>query len=122
MLLVRAEQARDHLPDTLRAAGADVTIAEAYRTVIPPDSVEGLRTLFAGAPPDAITFTSSSTATNFFVLLEAAGLSLTKGIALASIGPITSETLRALGHAPTVEAKEASARGLAAALTALWAD
>ncbi len=64
-LLVRAEQARDHLPETLRAAGAEVTLAAAYRTIIPEASVAALRELFRdpASYPDAITFTSSSTAT-----------------------------------------------------------
>jgi len=118
MLLIRAEQARDHLPDTLIAAGADLTIAPAYRTVIPEESVSGLQALFTTQPPDAITFTSSSTATNFFMLLEAAGLTLPTGIALASIGPITSQTLRDLGHPPTVEAAAATTQALTEALQA----
>jgi uroporphyrinogen-III synthase len=116
MLLVRAEVARDHLPETLRAAGADVTIAEAYRTVIPEGSVVELRRLFRERPPDGITFTSSSTAVNFFALMEAAGVALPADVVLASIGPVTSETLRGLGYPPTVEAEEASAAGLVRAL------
>lgn len=118
MLLIRAEQARDHLPDTLLAAGADLTIAPAYRTVIPGESTASLRNLFAAQPPDAITFTSSSTATNFFTLLEAAQLILPAGIALASIGPITSQTLRDLGHPPTIEAAAATTQSLIEALQA----
>ena len=78
MLLIRAETARDTLPDTLRAAGAELTVAPAYRNLIPPDSLPLLQTLFANpaAWPDAITFTSSSTAPNLLALLEAAGLTL----------------------------------------------
>jgi uroporphyrinogen-III synthase len=109
-LLIRAETARDHLPNTLRAAGADVTIAPAYRTVIPAESVAHLKTLFATPEtwPDAITFTSSSTAQNLFTLLEASGLTLPPSILRASIGPITSQTLRDLGCPPHVEAAEAT--------------
>ena len=107
-LLVRAAEARDHLPETLTAAGATVTIAEAYRNQLPPDSIPALQTLFASPEtyPDAITFTSASTARNLFDLLEAANLTLPPNIALASIGPITSQTLRDLGHEPTIEAHE----------------
>ncbi len=47
-LLVRAEEGREHLPDTLRAAGAEVTIAPAYRTIVPGESVTLLRDLFGG--------------------------------------------------------------------------
>jgi uroporphyrinogen-III synthase len=105
-LLVRAAEARDHLPEALTAAGATVTIAEAYRNQLPPDSIPALQTLFSSpeAYPDAITFTSASTARNLCALLEAANLTLPPHITLASIGPITSQTLRDLGHEPTIEA------------------
>ena len=108
MLLIRAEQARDILPETLTAAGAHITIADAYRNQTPPESIPALRQLFASPAtyPHAITFTSSSTATNFFNLLESANITLPTNITLASIGPITSTTLRDLGYPPTIEAAE----------------
>ena len=107
-LLVRAAEARDTLPAALTAAGATVTIAEAYRNQIPPESIPALQSLFSHPAnyPDAITFTSASTAHNLFALLEAANLTLPPNIVLASIGPITSQTLRDLGQEPTVEAPE----------------
>jgi uroporphyrinogen-III synthase len=107
-LLVRAAEARDILPEALTAAGATVTIAEAYRNQLPPDSIPALEAVFASPEhfPDAITFTSASTARNLFALLEAANLTLPPNITLASIGPITSEALRDLGHPPTIEAAE----------------
>ncbi len=107
-LLVRAAEARETLPQTLTAAGATVTIAEAYRNQLPPESIPALQALFASPEnyPDAITFTSASTARNLCALLEAANLSLPPDITLASIGPITSEALRDLGHSPTIEARE----------------
>ncbi len=118
LLLIRAEQAREYLAETLRAAGAEVTIAPAYCTVVPAGSTEALRELFARPEdcPDAITFTSSSTARNFFGLLEAASITLPPGIVRASIGPVTSATLRDLGHPPQVEASEANVTALAEAL------
>jgi uroporphyrinogen-III synthase len=105
-LLIRAAEARDHLPEALRAAGATVTIAEAYRNQVPPESIPVLQRLFANPAnyPHAITFTSASTARNLVALLEAANLTLPSGIVLASIGPVTSQSLRDLGLAPTVEA------------------
>jgi uroporphyrinogen-III synthase len=107
-LLVRAEQARDVLPETLTAAGAEVTIAPAYRTVIPLESIPAIRDLFAEHAnyPDAITFTSSSTATNLLALLESAGLTLPPEILRISIGPITSQTLRDLDLPPHAEAAQ----------------
>ena len=101
-LLVRAAEARDTIPEALTAAGATVTIAEAYRNQLPTDSIPALQHLFSSPAnyPDAITFTSASTARNLCALLEAANLTLPPNITLASIGPITSETLRDLGHVP----------------------
>ena len=117
-LLIRAEQARDHLPEALRAAGAAVTIAPAYRTTIPADSIDQIRTLFTDPKnhPDAITFTSSSTAENLFALLKSANLTLPPEILLASIGPITTQTLRNLGYPPQIEAETPTVPSLVAAL------
>jgi uroporphyrinogen-III synthase len=116
MLLIRAAIARDILPKTLRAAGAIVTIAEAYRKIIPADSIHQLRTLFTTNPPDAITFTSASTAENLVTLLESASLKLPTRTVLASIGPITSQAMRDLSLTPTIEAKEATIQSLTEAL------
>jgi uroporphyrinogen-III synthase len=118
MLLVRAEQARDTLPEMLAAAGTQLTIAHAYRSVVPSDSIAALERILAAAEryPDAITFTSSSTATNLFALLETAGLKLPDQIVRASIGPITSRTLQELGYTATIEATEPSVAALCQAL------
>ncbi len=108
ILLIRAAEARDILPETLAAAGATVTIADAYRNQIPADSIAALRRLFGSPPsyPDAITFTSASTARNLVALLDAAGVDLPASIALVSIGPITSRALRNLGLEAEIEAVE----------------
>ena len=113
-LLIRAETARDILPETLQAAGGEVTIAPAYRTVIPQDSIPLIRTLFHSPEtyPDAITFTSSSTVTNLLALLEAAELSLPSHIPRISIGPITSQTLRNLDLPPHAESAEPTINSL----------
>ncbi|WP_263379500.1 uroporphyrinogen-III synthase [Granulicella paludicola] len=117
-LLIRAESARDHLPDTLRAAGAVVTIAPAYRTITPADSIAAIQHLFSdpSSYPDAITFTSSSTVTNLLALLEVSSLSLPFGIPRISIGPITSKTLTDLNLSPHTEASEPTIPALADAV------
>ncbi|HTV08477.1 MAG TPA: uroporphyrinogen-III synthase [Candidatus Aquilonibacter sp.] len=114
-LLVRAEEARDLLPETLRAAGGDVTIAPAYRNVIPSGSVEAIRQAFSRpeTAPDAITFTSSSSARNLLALCDAAGVKLPERALRVSIGPITSGTMRELGYPPDAQAPEASILSLA---------
>jgi uroporphyrinogen-III synthase len=118
MLLVRAAAARDILPETLSAAGANLTLAEAYQTLIPESSIAALRKLFAAPTPqlDAITFTSASTAQNLAALLESAVLTIPARTTLASIGPITSQAMRDLGLNPTLEAEESTIPALAEAL------
>jgi uroporphyrinogen-III synthase len=119
-LLVRAEDARDLLPDALTAAGAHIAIAPAYRNLTPPDAIPALQRLFTppATAPDTITFTSSSTARNLIALLEAANLQLPTGTTLASIGPLTSATLRELGYAPILEAAEPTIPALVEAIAA----
>jgi uroporphyrinogen-III synthase len=82
VLLARAALARDVIPDALRARGATVDVVEAYRTVIPAESVTAIRTLLGlgGCAPDAATFTSSSTVTHFLNLLREAGVEAQRGM------------------------------------------
>ena len=99
VLLARAAVAQDVIPDELRRLAAAVGVVDAYGTVVPEESAGLVRGIFMNTPmPDAVTFTSSSTATNFFQLLEKAELcSVPPGVRALSIGPITSATLRELG-------------------------
>jgi uroporphyrinogen-III synthase len=114
VLLARAAVARDVIPDELRRLGATVDVVDAYQTVIPEESAALVRGIFGTIPlPDAVTFTSSSTATNFFQLLEKAEVcSVPQGVRALSIGPITSATLRELGWEPAAEAHPHDVDGL----------
>ena len=124
VLLVRAKVARDVIPRELRNAGATVDVIEAYETVAPKSSERRLRALLASErKPHAITFTSSSTVKNFVNLLglRSARAALKKrapnhGIHSASIGPVTSATLRELGLPVDIEAKKFDIPGLVAAI------
>jgi uroporphyrinogen-III synthase len=118
VLLVRAKVARDVIPEELRAAGAEVDVVEAYETVVPNKSVERLGTLMKNAArrPHIVTFTSSSTARNFAALLGAARARSLKNVQCASIGPVTSSTLRELGLKPAIEAREFTMGGLIRAI------
>jgi uroporphyrinogen-III synthase len=125
VLLVRAKVARDVIPRELRNAGAEVDVVEAYETVTPRTSEKRLRTLLARRTnkPDVITFTSSSTVKNFVGLLglRSARAALRKparhqGVHTASIGPVTSATLREFGLPVDIEAKEYTIPGLVAAI------
>jgi len=134
VLLVRAKVARDVIPRELRAAGAHVDVVEAYETVVPKSSRMRLRSVLKNLKrrPQVITFTSSSTVRNFVALLglgsRAAALALQArgeerprhtgldGIQLASIGPVTSATLREMGLRVDIEAREYTIPGLVEAL------
>jgi uroporphyrinogen-III synthase len=128
VLLVRAKVARDVIPRELRKAGAHVDVVEAYETLVPKSS----RTRLCAAlnspsrRPDVITFTSSSSAKNFVQLLGARRPSRgrpasLKGTILASIGPVTSSTLRELRLGVDVEARQYTIPGLIdAILTAIY--
>jgi uroporphyrinogen-III synthase len=123
VLLVRAAVARDVIPDELRNGGANIHVVEAYRTVVPADSVVQVRELFGeGKPlPDAVTFTSSSTVNNFCALLAAAQIELPVGLRAVSIGPVTTRTLRQQNWEPACEAVMYDILGLVEACVNLLA-
>jgi uroporphyrinogen-III synthase len=117
VLLVRAKVARDVIPIELRKAGAEVDVLEAYETVVPRSSRTRLRSTLRNPRlrPHVITFTSSSTVRNFAALLGKRSASL-GNIQFASIGPVTSSTLRELGLGVDIEAQEFTIPGLVAAI------
>ncbi len=106
VLVARASEARDVLPDGLRERGAEVDVVALYETVPEPLEAEALR----GAT--YVTFTSSSTV-RFF--LASAG-TMPEGARIASIGPVTSATLREHGLEPDLEAERHDIDGLVDAL------
>jgi uroporphyrinogen-III synthase len=116
VLLVRAKIARDVIPQELRRLGAEVDVAEAYETVVPQNSREKIRAALADPEqrPNIITFTSSSTVKNFITLLGAnvSPKEQLQGIAVASIGPVTSATLIEVGLGVNIEAKDFTIPGL----------
>lgn len=118
ILLIRAEEARDVLPEALIAAGAQLIVAPAYRNQVPETSIPALRDLFSLPEhcPDIITLTSASTARSLMTLFEAAGLTLPRDIAFASIGPVTTSAICELGYEPAVEATEATIPALVDAI------
>lgn len=124
VLIPCAADARDVLPETLRARGAVVDVLHIYDTVAVEELAEPAARVEAAG---YITFTSASTARRLAGLLEAAaaadpgraGTPLSErlaGACLCSIGPITSEALRDLGLRVAVEAPEYTAAGLVAAI------
>lgn len=115
VLLARAEEARQVLPDALMAAGAEVWDVPVYRTVKGNTDTETLRRLLKEKAVYAVTFTSSSTVRNFVALLNG-DIELLNGVKVFSIGPITSNTSRELGLTVYKEAAVYTIPGLINAL------
>jgi len=112
ILLPRAAVARDVVPKELTRRGASVEVVEAYRTVAPAALAEHAAEVFAHKP-DWITFGSSSAVKN---LIDAAGPAALAHTKIASIGPVTSATIRENGLEVDAEAKQYTMDGLIAAL------
>ncbi len=112
VLVARAAEARDVLPDALRERGAEVDVVALYETVREaPDEAA----VEAAKDAHYVTFTSSSTVTN---LTEALDDRFPVRARIVSIGPITSATVRAAGLEVAVEAERHDVDGLLAALLA----
>ena len=104
VLLARADIAREMLADALRAAGAVVTEATAYRTVR-ADGWSGpeLYALLRERPVDVVTFTSASTVRNFAEILGTeSAAALLAATRVASIGPVTAAAATELGIETTI--------------------
>ncbi|MBN2581678.1 MAG: uroporphyrinogen-III C-methyltransferase [Planctomycetes bacterium] len=121
VLLTRAEEARDVLPDRLRAAGAVVTDVAVYRTVVPEHvDAESLAALAAG-DVDLVTLTSSSTARHLAEVVRAhGGDAMLDRVCSASrffaIGPITARTADEFGFQVIVESPVHTIDGLVEAI------
>jgi uroporphyrinogen III methyltransferase/synthase len=117
VLIPQAAQARDVLPVTLRQWGAEVDVVQAYRTVAPSVDVAAARQRFQHGDVDLITFTSSSTVSNFVQLFAGGDLASIVGkAAIACIGPITAKSVEELGGRVAIMAREATIDGLVAAM------
>ena len=112
VLVARAAEARDVLPDALRERGAEVDVVPLYETVAEPLGDEEREAL---ARASHVTFTASSTVR---FLLEALGGELASGPRVVSIGPVTSATAREHGLTVDVEASRHDLDGLVDALVA----
>ncbi len=118
ILIPRAEVAREVLPELLRQHGArEVVVAPAYRTVRPAADSAGIRAMIAAHAIDLVSFTSSSTVTNFAAMTGApAGV-----LKAAAIGPITAETARAHGFEVVAAPAQYTVDALMAAIVGYFA-
>jgi len=117
VLLFRAAEARELLPDSLRDAGVEVDVVAAYRTRrLGAVEAEPLRQMFLERSLDAVLVTSSSMATSLVEALGADAKSLLGQVCIASIGPVTTNTLEQLGVTVHVTATKYTVSGLLSAL------
>ena len=110
VLVARAAEARELLPDALRRQGAQVDVVTLYETVAEEPDPEAIH---RASDADFITFTSSSTVRNF---VEASANGIPDGAKVISIGPVTSEAVREAGLQVDVEAERHDITGLVEAL------
>jgi uroporphyrinogen III methyltransferase / synthase len=117
LLLARAEQARDVLPEGLTRLGLNVDVVPVYRAVPPASLPPEAAGVLAEGRVDILTFTSSSTVHNFAGLVgQDAFQQLAARAAVASIGPITTATLGEYGITPQIEPAAFTIPALAAAI------
>jgi len=121
VLLPRAKEARPILPVELAKMGAIVNEVTAYRTEKVRDNVDALIAGLEQETIDLITFTSSSTVKNFHALIPPEKFNdLMKGVTIASIGPITTDTAKALGFNVHIAAESYTIPGLCDAIVQFY--
>jgi uroporphyrinogen III methyltransferase/synthase len=113
ILIPSAAVTRDVVREELTRRGAAVDVVEAYRNVIPAGAAERAKEVFRHPCPDWITFASSSAVENLVSLVATATLRRSK---IASIGPVTSETVRELGLRVDAEPETHTIAGLVEAI------
>ena len=114
ILIPRAKEAREVLPEKLTEMGAQVEVVTAYQTVLEESNVPCIKELLAEGEIDFITFTSSSTVKNFVQLVGEGAVP--EKVKIACIGPITAQTAEEHGLKPDIVAEAYTIEGLVEAL------
>ena len=113
ILIPSAAVTRDVVPVELRKRGAHVDVVEAYRNVVPPEAAERAAAAFREPYPDWVTFASSSAVDNLVGLIGPSPLSVVR---IATIGPVTSQTVRTHKLNVAAEALDHTVEGLVKAI------
>ncbi len=117
VLIPRAREAREVLPEELRKAGAEVDILPVYETVLDQGKVDSFMERLEAGEIHCVTFASSSTVDNFFSLVPPATLrELAPDVKLACIGPVTAATLERHGFTPHIQPEDFTIPALAEAV------
>ena len=119
VLLPRAAEARDVIPEGLAALGARCDIATTYRTIRSDRSASELEPLFADGKVDVVSFTSPSTVKNFLGIMGPA-FRLPPGVRIACIGPVTAAAARKAGLAVDILQERFTIPGMVEALIAYF--
>ena len=110
ILFPKADGARDLIPQQLRSMGAEVIDPVVYRNVIPQALPESARQALEQHQLDAVVFSSPSTVRNLTALMG--GITrleeMVRGVAIASIGPVTTKACLELGLMVAVEPEQAT--------------
>ncbi len=118
-LIPRARVAREVLPIELSALGALVDAVEAYQTIKPETDGEEIKRLLSEARVNVLTFTSSSTVSNFAAIVGMKNLSsLLEKVLVACIGPVTAATAREHGIDEIIQPDQYTAPALVESLIA----
>ncbi|MEE9542581.1 MAG: uroporphyrinogen-III synthase, partial [Thermodesulfobacteriota bacterium] len=113
-LLPRAEVAREILPKEIKRLGGSIDVRSTYRTIAPKKDAELYKLELTKGRIDVVTFTSSSTVTNFVKIFGQKNLpKLLKRCKVACIGPITADTARGFGMDVDIMPKDYTVPALA---------
>jgi uroporphyrinogen III methyltransferase/synthase len=125
ILLPRAAETRELLPEELEKMGARVDAVKAYRTVKPDSEKAKVKDLLEKGGIHMVTFTSSSTVGNFVKMFEAEGdkfLKWMERVAVACIGPVTTRTAEERGLTVSTVAPEYTIEALTRAIVDYFAS
>ena len=120
-LLPRAREAREVLPERLRAFGAKVDVVPVYEAVPSAEGREAVLEALENGRLDCVTFGSSSTVRNFFAAIPPEKVRLHPEVKLAAIGPVTAQTLRKEGFDPDIVPGEFTVPALVDAVCSAFA-
>lgn len=121
ILIPRAKEARQVLPEQLRQADAVVDVVQCYKTAMAQTDYEAVRKMLQQGEIDLVTFTSSSTVKNFLTLVQDQAI-LPQTLEYAAIGPITEATCRKYGLRARISAQVYTLDGLTKAIEEYFSE
>lgn len=122
-LLARAMKAREIIPIEIKRLGGKIDVVPSYKTIRPAKEAGELKELLLEGGVDIVTFTSSSTVTNFVAMFRKAEIpELLDGVCVACIGPITADTAKENGIKVDIMPKEYTIPALTEAMAGYYRE